>query len=86
MDKRIEKYVNKLLKQLHYPRKERKEIGAQYIDHILSLKNEYLQNGCDDDTACECAINEFGSMDQLSQYTPVMSKLEYALKLSKKNI
>jgi glycopeptide antibiotics resistance protein len=59
----IEKYVDKISNELAYSKTERNEFRLQFIDHINSLKDEYLEKGFSEEESVKSAIKDFGNSD-----------------------
>jgi glycopeptide antibiotics resistance protein len=62
----VEKYVDKIINELAYSTIERNEFRIQFIDHISSLKDEYLEKGFSEDEAIKSAIKDFGNSDLIT--------------------
>lgn len=63
----VEKYVDKIVNQLLYSKKEKEEFRLQFIDHINSLKEEYLEKGFSEGEAVKSAIKDFGNSDLIKE-------------------
>lgn len=63
----IEKYVNDIINKSNLAKSEKDEFKAQFIDHINSLKDEYISTGKSEAEAIDLAIIAFGNQEQLSQ-------------------
>lgn len=57
----IEHYVDSIVNRLALSKLEREDYRIQFIDHINSLKEEYLEKGYSEAYANEYAIKDFGN-------------------------
>jgi glycopeptide antibiotics resistance protein len=63
----IEKYVDNIVGELFLPRKEKRELKLQFIDHINSIKDDYIATGVSEYESIKLAINEFGNQEELKE-------------------
>lgn len=64
--KRIEKYVGDIIKESLLTKKEAIEYRTQFIDHINSLKEDYIENGFSEEESTKRAIKDFGDQKHIS--------------------
>ena len=57
--KEINKFVKKSVSKLDLSVKERKELEAEYIDHITEIYKEHLEDGFSEKESLEYAIKIF---------------------------
>lgn len=69
----IEKYVDKIINELACSRIDRNEFRIQFIDHISSLKDEYLEKGFSEEESIISAIKDFGNSELIT--TDINNKL-----------
>lgn len=67
MDKKIESYVEKIVSKLNCDKEEKREIMDEMRDHLLLLKNEYIEQGLTKEEATQKALKSFGEEEQLSK-------------------
>lgn len=65
MDKRIETYVNQVVKCLDFDDKEKSEIIDEMRDHLFLLKQDFLQEGFSEEQAIQLTLKEFGEQEQI---------------------
>jgi len=64
--KEFKKYVNRILKSLDCNTTEKEELYYEFMDHLDSLKNEYLIKGYSEKKAIEHSIRDFGKENMVS--------------------
>ncbi|TKC19617.1 VanZ family protein [Robertmurraya kyonggiensis] len=67
MDKKIETYIDKIVKQLNCDEQEKREITDEMRDHLQLLKNEYIDQGLTKQEATQKALESFGEQKQLAR-------------------
>lgn len=72
----VERYVNNIVGRMDISRKEKQEYKFQFIDHINSLKEEYMSEGISQEEACDLAIRDFGNDRQILVNEEFDSKLK----------
>jgi hypothetical protein len=60
---RVEGYIDSLIKGLKLSESKKEEYKIEFIDHINSLVDEYLEKGYSQTDSIEFAIKDFGSVD-----------------------
>jgi hypothetical protein len=63
---RIEMHVEAIIYELKVPESKKAEYRLEFIDHINSLKEEYLEMGHSEEASIELAIKDFGNRDIIS--------------------
>ncbi|WP_080848379.1 VanZ family protein [Cytobacillus gottheilii] len=66
MDKKIEAYIDKIVKQLNCDEEEKREIKDEMSDHLNLLQQEYIDQGYSNPVAVQKAIESFGEEKQLT--------------------
>jgi len=64
--KEFKKYVNRILKSLDCNTTEKEELYYEFMDHLDSLKNEYLIKGYSEKEAIKYSIRDFGKENMVS--------------------
>ncbi|KOF57141.1 hypothetical protein AGR56_11545 [Clostridium sp. DMHC 10] len=64
----IGQYVDNLVNPLQISNKDKDEYKFQFIDHINSLKEEFIKNGVSEDKAVELAIKRFGDSENIKEF------------------
>lgn len=65
LDKNIETYINQIVSELSCDSKEKKEIADEMLDHLILLKNEYIEKGFTVEEATNEALRSFGELKQI---------------------
>ncbi|MDP5274169.1 VanZ family protein [Chengkuizengella axinellae] len=65
MDKSFETYINKIVKNIKTNKEEKMEIAEELKDHLILLKNEFIEKGYSEKGAIAEAIRSFGDHEQL---------------------
>ena len=66
LDKNIETYINQVVSELSCDLNEKKDIADELRDHLILLKNEYIEQGFSDEEAIQKALRIFGELKQIS--------------------
>ena len=64
---KIDTYISKVINPLDLDKKEANELKFQFKDHIISLKDEYLEKGYSIDEATDLALKNFGNEHNISE-------------------
>ncbi len=82
MNKEIDRLVSKMVKNLDYSMKIRKDLKLQFLDHINNLKDEYIQKGLSEREAINNAIKDFGKGEEIIESLNIPnSKINKSIKL-----
>ncbi|GGF14282.1 hypothetical protein GCM10010954_11220 [Halobacillus andaensis] len=63
--KRMEKHVNRVLKEMQSPQEEREEIKEELLSHLEEAKSFYMDQGDPEKKAEKKAVEEFGGSKQI---------------------
>ncbi|KNF10084.1 hypothetical protein CLPU_1c02490 [Gottschalkia purinilytica] len=76
----LERYVKKILDDRGINKKDKEELSIEILDHLLMLKNEYLEKGYDEKKATKKAIVDFGQYNtignEVKKFLPSKNKCE----------
>lgn len=62
---RINKFIDDLLSERGITKDDRNDLGIELLDHIILLKQEYIESGYDESEAIELAIKNFGDTNEI---------------------
>lgn len=62
----LEQYVESIIRKLPCSKKEKANIKDELYDHVLSLKEEFMQEGADEETATMLAMQRFGDSGRIA--------------------
>lgn len=62
---RINKFINDLLSERGITKDDRKDLEIELLDHMMLLKQEYIDNGHDESEAIELSIKNFGDINEI---------------------
>lgn len=62
---RINKFIDDLLSERGITKDDRKDLEVELLDHLMLLKQEYIDSGYNESEAIELAINNFGDTNEI---------------------
>lgn len=62
---RINEFINDLLSERGITKDDREDLKIELLDHIMLLKQEYIENGYNEDQAIELALKNFGDTNEI---------------------
>lgn len=79
---RIVKHIEKIIVNVVCSDKEKEDLKLQFMNHLSSLKDEYIENGFSENEAISLAIKDFGNGSELIKEfkyynTPYSKKIKY---------
>ncbi|GEN36874.1 MULTISPECIES: VanZ family protein [Aneurinibacillus] len=63
---RLRKYIDEIIQDLDCDANEREELSEEFYDHLLALKDEYMNKGKTKEEAEKLSIKEFGNSKIIS--------------------
>lgn len=78
----INEYINKTLGKSNISKKEKLELNEQFLEHLLSLKEEYISNGYKEKEAELLAIKEFGDTSTISGLFNKNKEIRQSIKIT----
>ena len=67
MDKNIETYIENIVSELNCSEEEKSETAEEIKDHLILLKNEYIEQGFSDEEATQKALQSFGDEKNIKE-------------------
>lgn len=62
---RIDQFIKDILDNRGINKEDKEDLKLELMDHILLLKNDYIEKGLDEDKAVELALKDFGNTNTI---------------------
>ncbi|MBS5938766.1 MAG: hypothetical protein KIC47_15470 [Clostridium sp.] len=62
---RLNEFINDLLSERGITKDDKEDLKIELLDHIILLKQEYIEKGYDEEEAIELALKNFGDINEI---------------------